>query len=237
MEQTSQLAHSLRAQDEVFAVKDGYYLLLWDTNVSQVEKAAGYIRQSLQRLGKYTQIYMGIACFQLADDTMESLLKNANFALGIAKSAEKSKPVFYHETILSEDVTPLFPQMTNETMEFLLRLQTAWNESLQKNTPLGAITLSASDIKEKQMLMADLKSWLRGVDQVGILREGSVLVVLNDTDSIGSERLSARLKEHFAKHKEVREPFIENLQMKIVPLENYRESFKEFIQQMLQASF
>ncbi|MEI7987893.1 MAG: hypothetical protein WCI88_02560 [Chloroflexota bacterium] len=237
VEEASQLAHSLRAHDEIFPVKDGYYLLLWDTNVTQAEKAAGYIKQSLQKLGKYGQIYTGISCFPLADDLIESLLKNANFALGIAKSAEKSNPVFYHETILSEDVAPLFLQMTNETMEFLLRLQTVWNESLKKNTPLGAIIFSVAGEKESQILMADLRSWLKGIDQVGMLTPGSVVAVLDDTDMNGCERLTIRLKEHFSKHKEKSEPFIENLQIKIIPLEKYRESFKEFILQLRNSSF
>ena len=127
--------------------------------------------------------------------------------------------------------------MTNETMEFLLRLQTVWNESLKKNTPLGAIIFSVAGEKESQILMADLRSWLKGIDQVGMLTPGSVVAVLDDTDMNGCERLTIRLKEHFSKHKEKSEPFIENLQIKIIPLEKYRESFKEFILQLRNSSF
>jgi GGDEF domain-containing protein len=232
-EEINLLLHSIRTQDAVYPVKDGYYLLLGDTDSDKTQRAVAYIQNLLAKLG-YSQAVIGVACFPVEGEQMRILLERANVALNIARFSNESKTLFFRETLLPEGVNSLFAPMSYETMEYLIRLKNVWSEAKAKNQPLSAIGIHCPDSKDKQLsLIKVLNGWLRGIDQVGMLIPDSVIIVLANTNQEGCALLSRRLEKQLSAIIEGGKPVFAKIHPVVVPLKDYLEDYKDFIQQLL----
>ena len=180
LEELPQLQRELRGRDLIFPVRNGLFILLWQTSPANAPQIAAKLQNVLQaQSGRQAKI--GMACFPADGNNLEELLSCAVQALQSARQAGGPAIVSHSDPGLNQALTSL------ASWEGLLA------EAGAAQIPAIVLSFNAGRMLNARELSL-IQQELRGNDRVSVFEKGCY-VLLWKTSAEGGKVVQAKIQQ------------------------------------------